>query len=63
MITEEKTDIEETDDSFRDQLSTVSKEGKRNWIYPRKPSGRFYNARTIVSFILLAILIGILKIN
>ena len=42
--------------SFRDQLSTVSKEGKR-WIYPKKPFGRFYNARNAVSFILLAILI------
>ncbi len=46
------------DESFRDSLSTVSKEGKRKWIYPKKPSGKFYNARTIVSFFLLAILIG-----
>ena len=45
-------------ENFRDQLSTVSKEGKRNWIYPKKPSGKFYNARTIVSIILLAILFG-----
>ena len=45
------------DESFRDSLANVSKEGKRKWIYPKKPSGKFYNARTIVSFILLAILI------
>ncbi len=43
--------------SFRDQLSTVSKEGKRNWIYPKKPFGRFYNVRNIVSTVLLLILI------
>jgi cytochrome c oxidase accessory protein FixG len=43
--------------SFRDQLSTISKEGKRNWIYPKKPFGRFYNARNIVSVVLLLILI------
>ncbi|MFZ0453703.1 MAG: cytochrome c oxidase accessory protein CcoG [Ignavibacteriaceae bacterium] len=43
--------------TFRDQLSTVSKEGKRNWIYPKKPFGRFYNARNIVSAILLLVLI------
>jgi cytochrome c oxidase accessory protein FixG len=49
QITEEK-------DSFRSQLATVSKEGKRNWIYPKKPSGRFYTARNIVSIILLAVL-------
>ena len=48
----------ENKESFRDSLSTVSKEGKREWIYPKKPSGKFYNARTIVSIILLAILFG-----
>ena len=45
-------------ESFRDSIATISKEGKRSWIYPKKPSGRFYNARTIVSFILLALLFG-----
>ncbi len=45
-------------ESFRDSLSTVSKEGKRNWIYPKKPFGKFYNARTVVSIILLLILFG-----
>ena len=65
MMTEEKSELIETKDSFRDQLSTVNKEGKRNWIYPKKPSGRFYNARTIVSFILLVILVGMpfIKVN
>ena len=48
----------ENNESFRDSLSTVSKEGKRKWVYPKKPSGKFYNARTIVSIILLAILFG-----
>ncbi len=49
-------DVLEDKETFRDQLSTVSKEGKRNWVYPKKPFGKFYNARTIVSFILLAVL-------
>lgn len=55
----------ENKESFRDSLSIVSKEGKRNWIYPKKPFGKFYNARTIVSIILLAILFGtpFIKIN
>jgi cytochrome c oxidase accessory protein FixG len=57
--------IKENSESFRDSLSTVSKEGKRQWIYPKKPSGKFYNARTIVSIILLAILFGtpFIKVN
>lgn len=41
-------------ESFRDHLSTVNEEGKRNWIYPKKPSGRFYTARNIVAVLLLA---------
>ena len=60
-----ETEITDVDNSFRDQLSTVDKEGKRNWVYPKKPSGRFYTARTYVSFILLSILIGMpfIKVN
>lgn len=48
--------IKEEDQKFRNELATVTKEGKRKWIYPKKPSGRFYNARNIVSLILLLIL-------
>ncbi|MBS3946205.1 MAG: cytochrome c oxidase accessory protein CcoG [Melioribacter sp.] len=47
-----------TDESFRDSIATVTKEGKRVWINPKKPSGKFYNARTIVSIFLLAFLFG-----
>ena len=43
-------------DAFRDSLATVDKEGKRIWVYPKKPKGRFYNARTLVSIVLLIIL-------
>ncbi|MBV6511713.1 MAG: hypothetical protein FMNOHCHN_01197 [Ignavibacteriaceae bacterium] len=46
-------------DVYRDSISTVNKEGKRIWIYPRKPSGFFYNARTVVSIFLLIILFGL----
>ncbi|MCK5572667.1 MAG: cytochrome c oxidase accessory protein CcoG [Bacteroidetes bacterium] len=43
-------------DEFRDSVAIVSKEGKRNWIYPRKPKGFFTMIRGIVSIVLLAIL-------
>lgn len=46
------------EEAFRDSLATVTKEGKRKWIYPRKPFGRFYNARIILSIALLAFLFG-----
>lgn len=42
---------------FRDRLSTVSNDGKRLWVYPKKPKGILYNYRTIVAWVLLAILL------
>lgn len=45
-------DVEE----YRNHISTVDDHGKRVWIYPKKPRGRFYNARTVVSWFLLAFL-------
>lgn len=52
-------------DSFRDSLATITEEGKRKWIFPRKLSGKFYNARTVVSILLLTFLFGapFIKIN
>jgi cytochrome c oxidase accessory protein FixG len=44
------------DDTFRDSVGTISSEGKRKWIYPRKPHGRFYDKRALVSIVLLALL-------
>jgi len=43
-------------DDFRDHLATADREGNRQWVYPRKVSGRFYRWRTWVSWLLLAIL-------
>jgi len=42
--------------AHRDRISTVDDDGKRVWVYPRKPKGRFYDARTWVSYLLLAIM-------
>jgi hypothetical protein len=49
---------EHADESFRDSIATVDKKGERVWIYPKKPKGKFYNARTWVSILLLAIFFG-----
>lgn len=45
-------------ESFRDSMTIVSKEGKRSWIYPKQPSGRYYRWRTVLSLLLLAFLLG-----
>lgn len=42
-----------TKDKYRDHLSTVNEKGGRNWIYPKKPSGRYWTARNIVAFFLV----------
>lgn len=50
---------------FRDSIATVDAEGKRQWIYPRKPSGKLYERRKLVSYGLLAffMLAPFIKIN
>ena len=48
-----------TDRSYRDTISIVDDKGGRKWVYPKKPKGNFYNARTIVSIFLLAVLFGL----
>ncbi|MBT8394200.1 MAG: cytochrome c oxidase accessory protein CcoG, partial [Bacteroidia bacterium] len=35
---------------------TIDKEGKRAWVYPKKPSGKYYKNRKLVSYVLLAFL-------
>lgn len=44
------------DEEFRDTISTVDAEGKRVWVYPKKPKGSFHNARILVTVILLGLL-------
>jgi len=52
-------------ESFRDSISTITKEGKRAWIFPKKPKGKYYDKRKIVSYVLLAMLFSFpfIKIN
>lgn len=45
-------------ETFRDSIGTINKEGKRAWIFPKKPSGRFYKYRKYVSYILLVFLLS-----
>lgn len=58
-------EIYQDSEAFRDSISTVDKEGKRVWLYPKKPKGRFYNARTIVSivFLLFFLITPFIKVN
>jgi cytochrome c oxidase accessory protein FixG len=51
--------------TFRDKVATVDKQGKRIWVFPQKPKGRLYLARTYLSLIYLAVFFGLpfLKMN
>ncbi len=55
----------EQEPAFRDSIGTVSKDGKRVWMFPKKVSGKYYQARTILSFFLLAIMffLPLIKVN
>ena len=39
----------EKDETFRDSIGTITEDGKRNFIYPKKPSGFFYEKRKLLS--------------
>jgi cytochrome c oxidase accessory protein FixG len=46
------------EEEFRDTLNTVDEKGKRVWVYPKKPSGRYHGLRIVVTVVLLSILFG-----
>ncbi|CAN5116121.1 cytochrome c oxidase accessory protein CcoG [soil metagenome] len=48
FVTEEK-------DVFRDTIATITKEGKRNFLYPKMPKGKLYNARKYTGYVYLMI--------
>lgn len=52
-------------EKFRDSIGTIDTEGKRAWVFPKKPSGKFYKYRKLVSYVLLVILVAspFIKIN
>ena len=43
----------EEEEEYRDHIATVNEEGKRVWIFAKKPKGPLYNKRKIVSYFLL----------
>jgi len=55
----------EPEHSFRDTIGTLDDEGKRKFVYPKKPTGKLYEYRKIVSYALLAFFLAapFVKIN
>ena len=52
-------------ESFRDTIGTLTEDGARKFVFPKKPSGKFWNYRKLVSYVLLAFLLlaPFVKIN
>lgn len=57
MSTANDPRVSDDHETFRNELASVARDGRRRWIYARQPSGRFYRARTLVSLLLLAFLL------
>ena len=47
------------DNTYRDTVGTINKEGKRVWLFPKKPSGKFYNWRKNLSYVYLLLFFGL----
>ncbi|GAB4136195.1 MAG: cytochrome c oxidase accessory protein CcoG [Bacteroidia bacterium] len=56
---EEERATGHVDESYRDSIATINEEGKRNWIYPKKPHGKLYNLRSVASLFYLIVLFGL----
>jgi len=55
-----ETEIEnEVVNSFRDKLATVDEQGKRVWMYPTKPKGKYYSLRSYLSVLYLIVFFGL----
>lgn len=52
-------------ENFRDSIGTIREDGKRKWVFPKKPNGRYYSRRKLVSYFLLIFLLTapFVKIN
>lgn len=53
------------DETYRDSIATINKDGKRNWIYAQQPKGKLYNLRSLVSIFYLIIFFTLpfIKVN
>ncbi|MGE0567390.1 MAG: cytochrome c oxidase accessory protein CcoG [Bacteroidia bacterium] len=57
--------INSDEETFRDHIGTIDEEGKRSWLFPKKPKGKLYNLRSYFSYIYLIvfILLPFIKVN
>lgn len=52
-----KNTSEHSEEAFRDSIATVDKEGKRSFIYPTKPAGKYYNLRSYFTWLYIIVFV------
>lgn len=52
-------ELYEDNDEYRDTIATVDKDGKRIWLYPKKPKGKFFNKRILATIGFLAVFFAV----
>jgi len=57
--------VNKGDTSFRDRPINLDEKGSRKWVYAKKPRGKWYTRRTILSWFILLFLIAVpfLRVN
>lgn len=48
----------ENNESFRDHVATIRDDGGRNWVYAKKPRGKYFNYRQVVGYFLLSLFLA-----
>lgn len=58
-------EVKRDEEAFRDRIATVNEDGKRIWVFPKKPKGPWFNKRKVLSYLLLVMLFAAphIKIN
>lgn len=49
----------EPEEYFRNSVGTMDEAGKRKWVYPRKPKGKYTDYRKYVTYVLLILFFGL----
>jgi len=55
MNTQNNKHQDKQDESFRDSIATINEDGKRAYIYPTKPFGKYYDLRTYFTWFYLIV--------
>ena len=59
MDTKNNKHNEKHDESFRDSITTINEDGKRAYVHPTKPFGKYYNLRTYITWFYLIVFFAV----